>query len=169
MKKFLYSILALSTCALVGCTDETDNVHPVDPDYVPGRAAMTLFLTDNNTGMSDDAHSSHVDTEVVNKIFLSWSRVDGCAGYHIRVCNAQSVLGHPENWLSDTYLTLDTIMQPDELSMWLEHLEYSQDYYFSIRTLSEKGRRADGSIDMESPYHSKWFGHGSTSDRKSVV
>lgn len=164
MKKFLYRILALSTCTLVGCTDDTDNVGANDPDMIEGREHMSLFLSDNNTGMSDDAHSSHVDTEIVNKIFLSWSRVDGCAGYHIRVCNAQTVLGSPEKWLSDTYLTLDTIMQPDQLSMWIEHLEYSQDYYFSIRTLSEKARRADGSIDMDSPYHSKWFGHGSTSD-----
>ncbi|MDE6089466.1 MAG: right-handed parallel beta-helix repeat-containing protein [Duncaniella sp.] len=164
MKKYLYSLLALSSCALVACNDDTDNIVPNDPDMIEGQEHMTLFLSDNNTGMSDDAHSSHVDTEVVNKIFLSWSRVDGCAGYHIRVCNAQSVLGHPENWLSDTYLHLDTIMKPEELSMTLEHLEYSQVYYFSIRTLSEKARRADGSIDMDSPYHSKWFGHGSTSD-----
>ena len=52
---------------------------PNDPDMIEGQEHMTLFLSDNNTGMSDDAHSSHVDTEIVNKIFLSWSRVDGCA------------------------------------------------------------------------------------------
>ena len=164
MKKYIYSLFAISSLALVSCNDDTLNVGANDPDMIEGREHMSLFLHDNNTGMSDDAHSSHVDAETVNKIFLSWSRIDGCAGYHIRVCNAQSVLGSPEKWMSDTYLTLDTIMQPDQLSMEIEHLDYSQDYYFSIRTLSEKARRADGSIDMDSPYHSKWFGHGSTSD-----
>lgn len=164
MKKFLYGFLTLASIATVSCSDDTDNIGFVDEDAVEGREHMTLFLEDNNTGMSDDAHSSHLDSEVANKIHLYWSKIDGCAGYHIRVCNAQSVLGHPENWLSDTYLHLDTVMGPDQLYLMLEHLEYSQVYYFSIRTLSEKARRADGTIDMDSPYHSKWFGHGSTSD-----
>lgn len=166
MKKYLYTFLTLAAAAAVtSCEKDTLNVNYIDPDAIEGREHMALFLHDNNTGTgSDAAHSSHVDAEVVNKIFLSWTRIDGCAGYHIRVCNAQSVLGHPENWLSDTYLTLDTIMQPEELDLVLEHLDYNQDYYFSIRTLSRKAILADGSIDMDSPYHSKWFGHGSTSD-----
>ncbi|MCM1077130.1 MAG: right-handed parallel beta-helix repeat-containing protein [Bacteroides sp.] len=164
MKKIIYSLIALSSLAFVSCNDDTDNVTFSDPDDVEGREHMSLFLTDNNTGMSDDAHSSHVITEEKNSIWLSWSSVEGCAGYQIRVCTAQSVLGSPENWLSDTYLYLDTIMEPDQLEMKLEHLDYSQDYFFSIRTLSKKALRPDGSIDMDSPYHSKWFGHGSTSD-----
>lgn len=164
MKKFLYSILALSALTFVSCNDDTDNVGSNDEEAVPGQEHMALFLTDNNTGTSDYNKSSHVDETVVNKIFLSWTSIDGCAGYQVRICNAQSVLGHPENWLSDTYLTLDTIMEPDQLSMEIEHLEYSQTYYFSIRTLSKKAVRADGTIDMDSPYHSKWFGHGGTSD-----
>lgn len=164
MKKFLYGFLTLASIATVSCSDDTDNIGFVDEEAVEGREHMTLFLEDNNTGMSDAAHSSHVDETIVNSIHLYWSKIDGCAGYQVRVCNAQSVLGHPENWLSDTYLHLDTILGPEQLYLMLEHLDYSQTYYFSIRTLSEKARKADGSIDLDSPYHSKWFGHGSTSD-----
>ena len=164
MKKFLYSLLTLTSVALVSCDDDTLNVKPDDPNYVEGKEHMALFLSENNTGTSDYYKSSHVDEDVANKIWLSWTSIDGCAGYQVRVCNSQSVLGHPENWLSDTYLTLDTIMKPDQLELVLEHLEYAQTYYFSIRTLSEKARRADGTIDLDSPYHSEWFGHGGTSD-----
>lgn len=164
MKKFLYSMMALTAVALVSCEDDTYNVKPDDPDYIDGKEHMTLFLTDNNTGTTDYLKSSHVDEDIPNKIWLSWTKIDGCAGYHIRICNAQNVLGHPDRWLSDDFLYLDTIVGPDVTELVREHLEYSQAYYFSIRTLSEKARLADGSIDMDSPYHSKWFGHGSTSD-----
>lgn len=164
MKKFLYGLLAMTAVALVACDDDTYNVKADNPDEIEGQEHMTLFLSENNTGTTDYYKSSHVDEDIANKIWLSWTSIDGCAGYQIRVCNSQSVLGHPENWLSDTYLTLDTIMLPNQLELEIEHLEYAQTYYFSIRTLSEKARRADGSIDMDSPYHSKWFGHGGTSD-----
>lgn len=164
MKKFLYSLLALTSIALVSCEDDTYNVKSDDPDMIEGKEHMALFLTDNNTGTSDYLKSSHVDEEIANKIWLSWTQIDGCAGYHIRICNSQSVLGHPERWMEDTYLYLDTIVGPNVTELVREHLEYSQVYYFSIRTLSERARRADGSIDLDSPYHSKWFGHGSTSD-----
>ena len=164
MKKFLYSLLTLTSVALVACDDDTLNVKADDPNYIEGKEHMSLFLHEFNTGTSDYYKSSHVDEEVPNKIWLSWTQIDGCAGYQIRVCNAASVLGSLENWMSDTYLTLDTIMKPDQLELTIEHLEYSQDYYFSIRTLSEKARRADGSIDLDSPYHSNWWGHGASND-----
>lgn len=164
MKKFLYSLLALTAVTLASCEDDTYNVKADDPDMIEGREHMALFLHDNNTGTSDYLKSSHVDEEIANKIWLSWTEIPGSAGYQIRICNSQSVLGHPERWMEDTYLYLDTIVDSNVTELVREHLEYSQVYYFSIRTLSEKARQADGSIDLDSPYHSKWFGHGSTSD-----
>lgn len=164
MKKILYPLMALAAVGMVSCQDDTYNVYPDDPDMLEGREHMPLILCDNNTGQgTDPSKCSYVDEAARNTIYWSWTAIDGCAGYQIRVCNAQSVLGHPENWLSDTYLTLDTIMKPEQQRLKMENLDYNQTYYISIRALSERARRPDGSIDMDSPYHSRWFGHGSTS------
>ena len=81
MKKFLYSLLALTAVTLVSCEDDTYNVKADDPDMIEGREHMALFLHDNNTGTSDYLKSSHVDEEIANKIWLSWTEIPGSAGY----------------------------------------------------------------------------------------
>jgi len=165
MKKiFLYAMtLLLSAPVLNSCTDSDNGTTGEDP----GREFMTMFRTDDTTGKGaypNDPYACHADPEKVNTIKLYWYGVDDCAGYEVKMSiPAYVASGEPVDWENPEKILWHEIVGPDVLEATIEDLEYSNDYRFAIRTLSKKALPASGNlqdIDLNSPYHSKWFGYG---------
>lgn len=147
-KKLLYFMMVLATLlSIQSCKDE-DLVEATSE-----REFMTMFRTNDNTGKGgypDDPYACHSDG---NSIYLYWYGVNDCAGYEIRYGLQPNVsAGGDEVWADDSRIEGSLTVGPDVLSTVIPHLQYSTNYYFSIRVLSKKGEA----------YHSKWYGHGSS-------
>ncbi len=152
MKKyFLYLLLALIALPFVACTNDDETI-PGDGEAVPEREFMTMFRRDFNTNKGDDEPYA-CQVKELNDAYLYWYGVHGCAGYQIQASVSSNVTSGAQGWAdakTNNLLILDTIVGPDVLSLVVKDLEYSTDYRFAIRTLSQKGEG----------YHSKWYGHG---------
>ena len=138
MKKyFLYTLALLFTVSFYSCKD--DDVRFTDE---MDRQWMTMFITDNNRGKGDDyAYNSKAEGPNGNDIHLYWYGVKECAGYQIRQAIQPNVSGGPDAWASTAengLLLLDTIVGPDVLDLVIKNQQYSTDFRFAIRVLSEK-------------------------------
>lgn len=156
-KKLIYGLIALASLGVYSCDDDKD-LKGIDEGNID-RMFTPLFRNDNNTGKGDnEEYACKIDS--LNMACLYWYGVNGASGYQIRVSTV-SLVGNPEGWLVPENILIDTIVAPDVLDLKLRHLEYFTDYRFSIRALDPRGYDpANGIWDPDSPYHSKWFGHG---------
>ena len=145
MKRYLlYALTLLMPLTFFSCTDKDDLSDSVEREF------MTMFRCDNNTGKGDD---DPYNCKVVdlNDVHLYWYGVDGCRGYEIKMATQPNVSsGLPSDWEDPQKILLDTIVGPDVLDMVIKDLDYSTDFRFAIRTLSNKG----------DAYNSKWYGYG---------
>lgn len=158
-KKFLYGLIALTSVSLCSCDDD-DPVKGFDDSSID-REFMTMFRVNTNTNRGDDdeygCQRIAGPKNTWNSIYLAWYGVTGAAGYQIQVGDATCF---DVRWNEPEHILMDTIVAPDVLNMTLDYLEYGYNYHFAIRTLSAKGQNPDGSFDLNSKYHSKWYGHG---------
>ena len=134
MKRYLlYALTLLMPLTFFSCTDKDDLSDSVEREF------MTMFRCDNNTGKGDD---DPYNCKVVdlNDVHLYWYGVDGCRGYEIKMATQPNVSsGLPSDWEDPQKILLDTIVGPDVLDMVIKDLDYSTDFRFAIRTLSNKG------------------------------
>lgn len=151
---FLYTLALLLGVSFYSCKD--DDVRFTDE---MDRQWMTMFITDNNRGKGDDyAYNSKAEGPNGNDIHLYWYGVKECAGYQIRQAIQPNVSGGPDAWASTAengLLLLDTIVGPDVLDLVIKNQQYSTDFRFAIRVLSEK----DNNV-TDFSHASKWYGHG---------
>lgn len=153
-------LLAASTSAvMVSCSDD-DNASGTNTD----RQFMTMFITDNTRGKGTDyPYNSGRDGRYPhgNTIHLYWYGVDetaGCAGYQIQMALQPKVSGGAEAWAKiqgTSDLLLDTIVGPRVLDLLIPDLQYSTDYRFAIRVLSNR----DNNV-TDFSHASNWYGHG---------
>ena len=153
-------LLTASTSALmVSCSDDDDSVASnLDRQF------MTMFITDYTRGKGTDyPYNCGLDGAYPhgNTIHLYWYGVKkefGCAGYQIQMALQPKVSNGPEAWASiqgTSDLLLDTIVGPDVLDLLIYDLQYSTDYRFAIRALSDR----DNNV-TDFSHASNWYGHG---------
>lgn len=140
------------------CSDDDDNAG-ANTD----REFMTMFITDYTRGKGTDyPYNTGLDGLYPhgNTIHLYWYGVKeemGCKGYQIQMALQPKVSNGPEAWAKiqgTSDLLLDTIVGPNVLDLVIPDLQYSTDYRFAIRVLSNKD--ADGDYT----HASNWYGHG---------
>lgn len=164
MKKFfLYALTAVLALGASSCKDDT-NMQPNNPAEDFERMPMTMFRVEENTGVSNDPYGTGLLEGTLNTAHLAWYGVKGAGGYQIRYAVQNKVSsGKEEDWANDDNILGNFIIKVDPnaadqeqyLTMDIPHLEYSTPYRFAIRVL-----HPDYMDDMESPKHSKWYGHG---------
>ena len=153
-------LLTASTSALmVSCSDDDDSVAAnLDRQF------MTMFITDYTRGKGTDyPYNCGLDGAYPhgNTIHLYWYGVKeefGCAGYQIQMALQPKVSNGPEAWASiqgTSDLLLDTIVGPKVLDLIIPDLQYSTDYRFAIRALSDR----DNNV-TDFSHASNWYGHG---------
>ena len=164
MKKILNRIMLLVAAAstaftVSSCKDDDALSSNTDRQF------MTMFICDNTRGKGTDyPYNSGLDGSFPhgNTIHLYWYGVNNCAGYQIQMALQPKVSGGQDAWESiqgTSDLLLDTIIAPDQLDLLLKDLQYSTNYRFCIRALSEKDENIIG--DASSFAHaSKWYGRG---------
>lgn len=144
---------------MVSCKDD-DNAVTTGLD----RQFMTMFITDYTRGKGEDyPYNCGLDGAYPhgNTIHLYWYGVKkdfGCAGYQIQMALQPKVSGGKDAWAKiqgTSDLLLDTIVGPDVLDLLIKDLQYSTDYRFAIRALSD---RDDNKTDFS--HASNWYGHG---------
>ena len=157
-KKFLYGLVALTSASLCSCEDKDPKGFD---DSSIDREFMTMFRVNSNTNRGDDdiygCQTVAGPNNTFNSIYLAWYGVTGAAAYQIQMGDATC---WAERWEEPEHVLLDTIVGPEVLNLTLDYLQYDYNYKFAIRTLSVKGQNPDGSFDLTSKYHSKWYGHG---------
>ena len=153
-------LLTASTSALmVSCSDDDDTVASnIDRQF------MTMFITDYTRGKGTDyPYNCGLDGAYPhgNTIHLYWYGVKeefGCAGYQIQMALQPKVSNGPEAWASiqgTSDLLIDTIVGPKVLDLIIPDLQYSTDYRFAIRALSNR----DNNV-TDFSHASNWYGHG---------
>ena len=152
MKKiFLFATMLLSTVVFYSCKDSDDS-YSTNVE----REMMTMFRTQENTGLSDAAAYPYYcrmepNGDKNNQVHLYWFGVKGCAGYEIKMSIQSLVANGGDTWENpDNVLQSWIINDPNQLDLLIKDLDYSQPYRFAIRTLSAKGPE----------YNSKWYGYG---------
>ncbi|MBR1504619.1 MAG: hypothetical protein IJ614_00740 [Prevotella sp.] len=152
MKKiFLFATMLLSTVVFYSCKDSDDS-YSTNVE----REMMTMFRTQENTGISDDTAYPYYcrmepNGDKNNQVHLYWFGVKGCAGYEIKMSIQSLVANGGDTWENpDNVLQSWIINDPNQLDLLIKDLDYSQPYRFAIRTLSAKGPE----------YNSKWYGYG---------
>ena len=129
------------------------------------RQFMTMFICDNTRGKGTDyPYNSGLDGAYPhgNTIHLYWYGVNDCAGYQIQMALQPKVSGGQDAWESiqgTDDLLLDTIIAPDQLDLLLKDLQYSTNYRFCIRALSEKDENIIGNASTFA-HASNWYGRG---------
>lgn len=129
------------------------------------RQFMTMFICDNTRGKGTDyPYNSGLDGAYPhgNTIHLYWYGVNNCAGYQIQMALQPKVSGGQDAWESiqgTDDLLLDTIIAPDQLDLLLKDLQYSTNYRFCIRALSEKDENIIGNASTFA-HASNWYGRG---------
>lgn len=164
MKKIFNSIIlliaAVSTATVVtSCKDDDTLSSATDRQF------MTMFICDNTRGKGTDyPYNCGLDGAYPhgNTIHLYWYGVNECAGYQIQMALQPKVSGGQDAWESiqgTSDLLLDTIIKPEQLDLVLKDLQYSTNYRFCIRALSDKDENIIG--DASSFAHaSNWYGRG---------
>ena len=153
-------LLTASTSALmVSCSDDDDTVSTnLDRQF------MTMFITDYTRGKGTDyPYNCGLDGAYPhgNTIHLYWYGVKeefGCAGYQIQMALQPKVSNGPEAWAKiqgTSDLLIDTIVGPNVLDLIIPDLQYSTDYRFAIRALSNR----DNNV-TDFSHASNWYGHG---------
>ena len=153
-------LLTASTSALmVSCSDDDDTVATnLDRQF------MTMFITDYTRGKGTDyPYNCGLDGAYPhgNTIHLYWYGVKeefGCAGYQIQMALQPKVSNGPEAWAKiqgTSDLLIDTIVGPNVLDLIIPDLQYSTDYRFAIRALSDR----DNNV-TDFSHASNWYGHG---------
>ena len=153
-------LLTASTSALmVSCSDDDDTVATnLDRQF------MTMFITDYTRGKGTDyPYNCGLDGAYPhgNTIHLYWYGVKeefGCAGYQIQMALQPKVSNGPEAWANiqgTSDLLIDTIVGPNVLDLIIPDLQYSTDYRFAIRALSDR----DNNV-TDFSHASNWYGHG---------
>ena len=153
-------LLTASTSALmVSCSDDDDTVSTnLDRQF------MTMFITDYTRGKGTDyPYNCGLDGAYPhgNTIHLYWYGVKqefGCAGYQIQMALQPKVSNGPEAWAKiqgTSDLLIDTIVGPNVLDLIIPDLQYSTDYRFAIRALSDR----DNNV-TDFSHASNWYGHG---------
>ena len=164
MKKILNKIMLLiavaGTAMTVGsCKDDDSLSSNTDRQF------MTMFICDNTRGKGTDyPYNSGLDGAYPhgNTVHLYWYGVNNCAGYQIQMALQPKVSGGQDAWESiqgTDDLLLDTIIAPDQLDLLLKDLQYSTNYRFCIRALSEKDENIIGNANSFA-HASKWYGRG---------
>ncbi len=150
---FLYTLMLLSAFSFSSCSDDDKIAAGTDREW------MTMFICDNNRGKGDDyAYNCKAEGPNGNDIHLYWYGVKDCAGFQIRQALQPNVSGGADAWGSSAengLLLLDTIVGPNVLDMVIKNQQYSTDFRFAIRVLSNKD---DNVTDFS--HASKWYGHG---------
>lgn len=154
MKKiFLYALTALLGFGAVSCSDDKDDMRPVDPSKDFNRMPMTQFRhleTTNKDETADQAYCSMTITEERNTIRLAWYGIEGAAGYEIKYGpNAGLSSGEDEDWNNPENLTDHFTVGPDVHTLYLRDLDYGETYLFAIRVLHPDGIEE---------HHSYWYG-----------
>lgn len=156
----LFLLTAGTSALMVSCKDDDDNALTTNTD----RQFMTMFITDYTRGKGTDyPYNCGRDGAYPhgNTLHLYWYGVKkefGCAGYQIQMALQPKVSNGPEAWAAiqgTSDLLLDTIVGPDVLDLVIKDLQYSTDYRFAIRALSD---RDDNVADFS--HASNWYGHG---------
>lgn len=156
----LFLLTAGTSALMVSCKDDDDNALTTNTD----RQFMTMFITDYTRGKGEDyPYNCGRDGAYPhgNTLHLYWYGVKkefGCAGYQIQMALQPKVSNGPEAWAAiqgTSDLLLDTIVGPDVLDLVIKDLQYSTDYRFAIRALSD---RDDNVTDFS--HASNWYGHG---------
>lgn len=86
----------------------------------------------------------------INQIFLAWNKIEGAAGYEIKMSTYSRVNSGEEAWENPDNILLDTILPANRDTLILRNLSYSTHYRFAIRALSERG----------AAHNSQWWGYG---------
>lgn len=154
MKKYiLYTLMLLSCLSIYSCKETDDSTTEADREW------MTMFICDNNRGKGDSyPYNCTAEGANGNNIHLYWYGIENCAGYQIRQALQPSVSGGSDAWAvaaNTGLLLLDTIVGPDVLDLVIKDQQYSTDFRFAIRVLSQKD---DNVTDFS--HASKWYGHG---------
>ena len=159
-RNMLFLLTAGTSALMVSCKDDDDNALTTNTD----RQFMTMFITDYTRGKGEDyPYNCGRDGAYPhgNTLHLYWYGVKkefGCAGYQIQMALQPKVSNGPEAWAAiqgTSDLLLDTIVGPDVLDLVIKDLQYSTDYRFAIRALSD---RDDNVTDFS--HASNWYGHG---------
>ncbi len=160
LNKFMLLIAVASTVVSVSsCKDDEDMSSNTDRQF------MTMFICDNTRGKGTDyPYNSGLDGAYPhgNTIHLYWYGVNNCAGYQIQMALQPKVSGGQDAWESiqgTDDLLLDTIIAPDQLDLLLKDLQYSTNYRFCIRALSEKDENIIGNASTFA-HASNWYGRG---------
>ncbi len=170
MKKlFIYALTALLGFGAVSCSDDNEDMRPVDPTKDFNRMPMTQFRhleTTNKDETADQSYCSMPITEERNTIRLAWYGIEGAAGYEIKYGpNAGLSSGEDEDWNNPDKLTDHFIVTPEDFAnktpsehfrygdtenvIYLEDLDYGETYLFAIRVLHPDGVEE---------HHSYWYG-----------
>lgn len=158
-RNMLFLLTAGTSALMVSCKDD-DNTVTTNTD----RQFMTMFITDYTRGKGEDyPYNCGRDGAYPhgNTLHLYWYGVKkefGCAGYQIQMALQSKVSTGAEAWAKiqgTSDLLLDTIVGPDVLDLLVKDLQYSTDYRFAIRALSD---RDDNKTDFS--HASNWYGHG---------
>lgn len=153
-------LLAAGASALTvsSCSDDDNVAAETDRQF------MTMFICDYTRGKGENyPYNSGIDRSYPhgNTIHLYWYGVKkemGCAGYQIQMALQPKVSTGAEAWAriqGTSDLLLDTIVGPDVLDLLIKDMQYSTDYRFAIRVLSD---RDDNVTDFS--HASNWYGHG---------
>lgn len=160
MKKIYFPLSLLlvagTSMLMVSCEDD-------DRGAAPGtdRQFMTMFITDYTRGKGTDyPYNCGLDGAYPhgNTIHLYWYGVKDCAGYQIQMALQPKVSNGSDAWASiqgTSDLLVDTIVGPEVLDLMIYNLQYSTDYRFAIRALSNLD---DNKTNFE--HASNWYGHG---------
>ena len=160
LNKNMLLIAVAGTAMTVGsCKDDDSLSSNTDRQF------MTMFICDNTRGKGTDyPYNSGLDGAYPhgNTVHLYWYGVNNCAGYQIQMALQPKVSGGQDAWESiqgTDDLLLDTIIAPDQLDLLLKDLQYSTNYRFCIRALSEKDENIIGNANSFA-HASKWYGRG---------
>ena len=151
--------VASTVVSVSSCKDDEDMSSNTDRQF------MTMFICDNTRGKGTDyPYNSGLDGAYPhgNTIHLYWYGVNNCAGYQIQMALQPKVSGGQDAWESiqgTDDLLLDTIIAPDQLDLLLKDLQYSTNYRFCIRALSEKDENIIGNASTFA-HASNWYGRG---------
>ena len=151
--------VASTIVSVSSCKDDEDMSSNTDRQF------MTMFICDNTRGKGTDyPYNSGLDGAYPhgNTIHLYWYGVNNCAGYQIQMALQPKVSGGQDAWESiqgTDDLLLDTIIAPDQLDLLLKDLQYSTNYRFCIRALSEKDENIIGNASTFA-HASNWYGRG---------
>ena len=154
MKKILLYAMALMTMfSFYACTDDS-----MGTEANRDKLFRPTFRCDNNTGKGDKDSYNCTVTDL-NSVHLYWYTVDDAVGYEVKwaissyVSNGEQAWIEAENGVNGKELAgHESIKDPKQFDMLIEHLSYQTDYRFAIRALH--------SFDLNDPKNSDWYGYG---------